>query len=159
MPQSLLEARQDRWFVTRLRVDHVVGQEPGLGEGGCEEILTRDAPQDQAARARGDSRGEQCRRRAVDRAIAAAGDFVQRAERQPALRQMLVNRLKSERQHGVRTRRSSFETLDAFAKRVENRKRSGRAHVLVQLIGEIVCSLFVPFMLVSQLESVTRPDE
>jgi hypothetical protein len=88
MPQSLLEAREDRWFVTSLRVDHAIGQEPGLGEPRREEILTREAPQDLALRARGDSRGEQRRRRAVDGAIAAAGDFVRRAERQSALRQI-----------------------------------------------------------------------
>lgn len=84
---------------------------------------------------------------------------MQGAERQSALRQMLVNRFNAERQHGPMARGSPFETLNAFPKRVEDRKGSGRAHVLVQLIGEIICSLCVLFMLESQLESVTLRDE
>ena len=81
MPQSLLKAREHRWFVTRFHVDDAIGQEAGLGDGRREEVLPRDAPQDLASCARGDSRGEQRSCRAVDRAIAAAGDLVQGAER------------------------------------------------------------------------------
>jgi hypothetical protein len=55
------------------------------------------------------------------------------------------------------TRGSPFETL--LSKRVEDRKGTGRTHVLVQLIGEMICSLFVLFVLKSQLESESRPDE
>jgi hypothetical protein len=130
-----------------------------LRDGGREEVLACDAPQDLASRARSNSRGEECRRRTVDRAIAATGDLVQGAQRQSALRQMLIDRLNAERQHGPRTRGSPFETLNAFSKRRENRKGSGRAHILVQLIGEMICSLFVPFKLKSQLESESRRDE
>jgi hypothetical protein len=74
----------------------------------------------------------------VDRAIAATGDLVQGTERQSALRQMLIDRLNAERQHGSKTRGSPFETLNALSKRRENRNGSGRAHVLVQLIGEMI---------------------
>jgi len=156
MAQSLFKTREDRCLVTRVDIDDAIGQEPGLSDGEREEILPRDTPQDLASRARGNSRGEQRSRRTVDRAIAAAGDLVQGSERESALRQMLVNRLNAERQHGARTRGTAFETLNAFPKRVENRKGSRRAHGLVQLNGEIVCSLFVPFVLTSQLVSVTR---
>src|SRR5258706_10260142 len=72
---------------------------------------------------------------------------------------MLIDRLNAERQYGPRTRGSPFETLNAVSKCRENRKGSGRAHVLVQLIGEMICSLFVLFMLRSQLESESRRDE
>ena len=130
-----------------------------MRDGGREEVLACDTPQNLAPPARGNSRGEQYRRRTVDRAIAATGDLVQGAQRQSALRQMLINRLNAERQHGPRTRGSPFETLNALSKRLENRKGSGRAHVLVQLIGEMMCSLFVLFMLRSQLESESRRDE
>src|SRR5258707_4005454 len=156
MPQSLLEACEHRWLVTRFQVEDTFGQETGLRDGGREEVLACDTPQDLASRARGNSRGEQCRRRAVDRAIAAAGHLVQGAERQSTLRQMLIDRLNAERQHGPRTRGSPFETLNALSKCRENRKGGGRAHVLVQLIGEMICSLFVLFMLKSQLESESR---
>src|SRR5580700_10819490 len=108
-------------------------------------VLRHQDMQNLAPRARGNSRGKQCRRRTVDRAIAAAGHLVQGAERQSALRQMPVNRLNAERQHGPRTPGSPFETLNALSNCVENRKGSGRTHVLVQLIGEMMfpfCSFY-----------------
>jgi hypothetical protein len=152
MSQSLLDAREDRRLVVAVHVDDAIGQKPGLGERGREEILTRNAPQDLAPRARGDARGEQCRSRAVDRAIAAAGDFMERAVRQSALRQMPVNRLDAERQHGPIARRFPSETLNAFTKRCENSKRRGGAHVLSTTRLATASSLFVPFTLLSQPE-------
>jgi len=159
MPQSFFKACEDRCLVTGVDIDDAIGQKPGLGDGGREEVLAGDTPQHLASRTRGDSRGKQRRRRAVDGAIAPAGDLMQGAEWQSALRQMLVNGLNAERQHSARTQGSPFETLNAFAKRLENRKGSRCTHVLIQLIGEKMCSLFVPFVLSSQLESVTRQDE
>ena len=120
-------------LVTRVYVDDTIGQKTSLGDGGREEVLACDTPQDLALCARGDSCGEQCRRRTVDR-VAATGDLVQRAKRQSAFRQMLVNRVNAERQYSPMTRGSSFETLNALSKRLENRKGRGRAHVLVQLL-------------------------
>ena len=81
--QSFLEAGQDRLLIGRLDIDHPVGRQPGLSEGRREEVLAGDAPQHLAPRPRGNSRGKQRRRRAVDRAIAAAGHLMQSAERQP----------------------------------------------------------------------------
>jgi hypothetical protein len=99
-----------------------------------------------------DSCGEQGSRRAVDRVLAAAGDFVQRTERQSALRQMPIDRLDTERQHGPRARCSLFETLNAFTKFCENRKRRGGAHVLSTTHLAMMSSLFVLFALSSQSE-------
>jgi hypothetical protein len=89
-----------------------------------------------APRAPSDSRGEQCGRRTVNRAIAATGDLVQRAKRQSAFRQMAVNRADVERQHGPMTRGSPFETLNALAKLIENGEGRRRTHVLLQLLGQ-----------------------
>src|SRR5712671_4586909 len=108
MPQSLLKAREHRWLVTRFQVDDTFGQETGLRDGGREEVLACDTPKDLAPCARSDPRGEQCSGCTVDRAIAATGDLVQGAERQSAVRQMLVNRLNIERQHGAMARGSPF---------------------------------------------------
>jgi hypothetical protein len=58
-------------LVTGLHINHAVRCEPSLGDGGREKGLMRDAPQDLAPRARGDSCGEQRSRRAVNGAIAA----------------------------------------------------------------------------------------
>ena len=159
MPQSLLKAREDRLFVTRIYVDDAIGQETRLGDAGREEVLACDTPQDLAPRARSDSRGEQCGRRTVGRAVAATGDLVQRAKRQSALRQMPVNRLNAKWQHGPMTRGSRFETLNTLSKRLENGEGRGRAHVLLQLIGEMIYSLFVLSVLKSQLGSESRRGE
>jgi hypothetical protein len=64
---------------------------------------------------------------------------------------MLVNRANAERQHGAMTRGSPFETLNALAKLLENGEGRRNTHVLLQLIGEMMCSLFVLFGLKSQL--------
>ena len=99
--KPFLETGEHGLLIAGLDIDDAVGQETGLGEGGREEILPRDAPQHLAPCARGDAGGEQRRGRAVDGAIAAAGDLMQRAERQTASRQMPVDRLDTERQHGL----------------------------------------------------------
>src|ERR1700730_7038962 len=43
VPQTLLEADEDRLFVYRLDIDHAVGHEPGLREGRGEQVRARDA--------------------------------------------------------------------------------------------------------------------
>ena len=87
MPQPFLETGQHRLLVAGLDIDHAVGREAGLGERRREEVLPGDAPQNLARGARGDPGGEQRRGRAIDRAVAAAGHLMQRAERQSASRQ------------------------------------------------------------------------
>ena len=82
MPQSFLETGQHRLLIGRLDIDHPVGRQPGLSERRREEVLAGDAPQHLAPCPRGNSCGKQRRRRAVDRAIAAAGHLMQGAERQ-----------------------------------------------------------------------------
>jgi hypothetical protein len=73
------------------------------------------------ARARGNSRREERRGRAVERAIAAAGHFMQSAERQSASRQMPVDRLDAEGQHQSPACGHALEALDALAKLFDNR--------------------------------------
>jgi hypothetical protein len=73
------------------------------------------------------------RKPAANRAAAAPsiaplpppGDFVQFAEHQSALREMPVDRLDAEWQHGPTARCSPLETLNAVTKGRENRKRRG----------------------------------
>jgi len=64
MPQSFFKAREDRCFVTGVHIDDAIGKEPSLGDGGREEVLPCDTPQDLALRSRGNSGGEQRSRRA-----------------------------------------------------------------------------------------------
>ena len=96
MSQSFLETGQHRFLIRRLDIDHPVGRQPGLSEGRREEILAGDAPKHLAARPGGNSRGEQRRRRAVDRAIAAASHLMQGAERQSPVWQTAVDLLDPE---------------------------------------------------------------
>jgi hypothetical protein len=77
----LKDAGKGGSIVTRVDVYDTVGQETGLGEGWCEEVLACNAPQHFAPRARSDSRGEQRSCGTVARAIAATGDFMQRPKR------------------------------------------------------------------------------
>ena len=96
MPQSFLETGQHRFLIRRLDIDHPVGQQPGLSEGRREEILPCDAPEHLAPRSRGNPRGKQRRRCAIDRAIAAAGHLMQGGERQSPLGQAPVDLLDAE---------------------------------------------------------------
>lgn len=84
MAQAFLHAREHGLVVAGLDIDHPVGDQPGLGDGRREQVGPCDAPEDLAFRPCGDACAKEGRSRAVNRAIAAAGDFMQRAERQPA---------------------------------------------------------------------------
>ena len=91
------------------------GTQAGLGQGRREQILPGDAPQHLALGPRRDAGGEQRRGRAVDRAVAAAGDLMQRAERQSASRQTPVDSLDSERQDDPAMGRRAGQALNALA--------------------------------------------
>ena len=82
MPQPFLEAGEHRLLVAAFDIDDPVGVQPGLRQRRREQVRSREAPQHLAARAGGDPGGEKRRGRAVDRAVAAAGDLMQRAKRQ-----------------------------------------------------------------------------
>ena len=115
MAQPLLETGQNALVVARLDIDHPVGQQPGLGEGRGEQVRPGDAPEHLAAGARGDAGGEQCRRRAIERAIAAAGDLVQRAAREPSARQPAVQRGDAEGQHRLDAPTLALDGIDLGA--------------------------------------------
>ena len=86
MTQALLETSQQRLVVAGLDVDDATGKQAGLRKGGSKEILPRHAPQHLARCARRDSGSEERCRRAIDRAVAAARHFMQRAEGQSSTR-------------------------------------------------------------------------
>src|ERR1700683_2326856 len=108
MPQPFLETGEQRLLIARLHIDDAVGQETGLGDGGRKEILPGHTPQHPTCCARRNSGGEERGGRAIDRTIAAAGHFMQCAERQTAFRQMLVDRLDTEWQYTLSARASPF---------------------------------------------------
>ncbi len=82
MAQTFLYTGQDGFIVPGLDIDHTVWREAGLGQRRSEEVGTREAPQHFAFGARGDSGRKEGGGGAVDGAVTAAGDLVQRAQRQ-----------------------------------------------------------------------------
>jgi hypothetical protein len=85
--QCFFETGQDRFIVSSLDIDHSVRWDPGLCQRWGEQILAPHAPQHVAPPPRRNSGGEERSGSPVDRAISAAGHFVQCAERQAAIRQ------------------------------------------------------------------------
>ena len=82
MTQALFGAGEHRLVIARLYVDDAISGETNLGDRRREQVRTRQAPKDVAGRARSDTGNEKRRGGAVDGAVAAAGDFMQRAELQ-----------------------------------------------------------------------------
>jgi hypothetical protein len=143
MPQSLLETSQHRLVVSRFDIDHPVRCEPGRGDCRSEQILAGDTPQHAPAGPCRNSCGEECSGSSIDRAISAAAHFVQRAERQPAFRQTLINGLDSERQDRPSIPRPAIKASNALAKRLDNGNGNRCTHVRCKLFRRTKCSLFV----------------
>jgi hypothetical protein len=128
MAQTLLETGQHRLLVARLDIDHPVRGQANLRQRRREQIGLGHAPQHLACCACGDTSCEQCCRRTMDRTFAAACHLMQAAQRQPALRQMLVDGGQAERQDGMSARRSGLQPLDADPEIVDDGMRTGGVH-------------------------------
>lgn len=115
MAQAFLDAGKHAGVVARLDVDHPVGRQPRLSQRGGEKIGAGEAPQYRPDGACRDPGGEQCRRRAVHRAVAMPGHLMQRRERQPATRQMGVERGQAESQRRRIPAMGAFDPADLGA--------------------------------------------
>jgi hypothetical protein len=150
MPQSFLKTCQHRLLVSRFHIDHPVRREPGRSERRREQILAGHAPQHAPPGSRCDPGSEECSGSPVDRAVTAAGHFMQRSERQSAFRQTLINGLDAERQYRPPIPRPTLKASNALAKRLDNGNGDRRIHALIQLALRSACSLFVLIVLRSQ---------
>ena len=150
MSQSFLKTCQHRLLVSRFDIDHPVRLEPGRSECRREQILTGHAPQHTPPGPRCDPGGKECSGSAVDRAVIAAGHFMQRAERQSAFRQTLINGLDAERQYRAPVPRPALKASNALAKRRDDGIGNRRIHALLQLALVSACSLFVLIVFRSQ---------
>src|ERR1700761_5115417 len=141
MPDAFLEAGQHRLLVAGVDVDDPVGSEADLGQGRREQVLPGDAPEDLAFRPGGDARCEQRRSSPVDRGVAAAGDVVQRPERQPAAGEGAINGGDAERQNRPGAQRRPLEPLDLLAETTDGRRWDDSTHTL-KLAGSLfmICS-------------------
>lgn len=115
MPDAFLHAGEDRLVVAGLNIDDPVRFEAGLRQRRGEQVWAGDAPQDLAPRSRRHTAGEQRCCRTVDGAIAAACDFMQRAERQSAARESCVDFGYSERKYRYGAPASALDLLDPRA--------------------------------------------
>lgn len=86
MPDAFFHAGEDCLVVAGLDIDDAVRFEPRLRQRRGEQVGPGDAPQHLTSCARRYTAREQGCCRAIDGAVAAARDFMQRAERQSAPR-------------------------------------------------------------------------
>jgi hypothetical protein len=150
MPQSFFKTCQHRLLVSRFDINHPVRRESGRSECRREQILAGHAPQHATPGPRCDPCGEECSGRPVDRAVTAAGHFMQRAERQSAFRQTLINGLDAERQYRPPVPRPALKASNALTERLDNSNGDRRIHALLQLALGSACSLFVLIVFRSQ---------
>lgn len=119
MTQPLLETGQSFLLVSGFDIDHPVRRKPGRFKTRCEQVLIAHTPEDLPLGARHDARGKRSRGGAIQRAIADAGDLMQRSKRQPPTGQPRVHRRQPERQNPSRGTRRRLKTPDLLAQKID----------------------------------------
>src|SRR6202040_2460967 len=85
--------------------------------------------------------------------------LMQSAARQSASRQMPVDRLDAEGQHGSPARGRTFEALDACAKLLDNRQAGGRPHEIARADTMFpICSFYAKRVKRILTEGLPEPD-
>jgi hypothetical protein len=97
--------------------------------------LACDAPQHAATGPSRDPSSEKCSGSAVYRASSAAGYLVQRAERQAALRQAVIDGLDAEGQYRPSVPRPAFKASNTLAKRLHSGYVDRRIHAFLQSVS------------------------
>ncbi len=112
-----------------------------MSDRGREEVRPRNAPQDPALSACGDTGGEECRGRPVNGAVPATGDFMKRAKSEPTVRKPCIHLGNSERKDRFH---ASASTADPFNLRAQGRDGKRGLHVEILLFRRIskflICS-------------------
>jgi hypothetical protein len=102
-----------------------VGAQPGLRERRRKQVQPREAPEHLATRASRDARGKKRGGRAVDRAVAAAGDLMQCAKRQRRAGKPGIHRGDPEGQRRCCAPVLALDLPDLSAQRLEGGRRPG----------------------------------
>jgi len=110
MAQAFLHGGQDMGVASDLDEDDAIRVESGKMQGGREQVTIGEAPEDRAIESRQDS-GEEHGRCGIVGELTATCDIVERARRNPARRNVPVDRLDAKRKYRV-TRRSTFYRSD-----------------------------------------------
>lgn len=128
MADAFFHAGKDCLVVASLDINDAVGFQAGLRQRRGKQVWPGDAPKDLAARACCHTAREQRRSCAIDGAVAAARDFMQRAERQSAAREPRIQLGDPERKHRSGAPAPALDLLDARAQCVDGglRPQDGR---------------------------------
>ena len=119
VPQAFLKAGEDGLLIAAFEIDDAVGVQPSMRERRRKQVQSRETPQHFAARAGGDPCRKKRSRRAINRAVAAASDLMQRAERQPKAGKPRVHRRDTKGQSRRRAPVMALDLLDPGAQRLE----------------------------------------
>lgn len=138
MAQPFFAAGEHCPVVAAFEIDDAIGGQPGLREGGGEQIRMGEAPQHLAARARGDAGGEQ----GGGSVMAGAGNLVQGAARQPAMGQARIQSGDAEGQHRGGAPVPSFDPADLGAQSLKGGRGPHRKLPSLGMTGEYVPYLF-----------------
>jgi hypothetical protein len=141
--QRLFKACENGFIVSGFDIDDPVRRESSLRQRWSKQILVGNAPQHTTPGPRRDPGGEQCSGSRVDRVISAAGHFVQRAERQAAFRQVLIDGLDAERQYCPLMPRPTLKASNALAKRRDSGNVDRRINAPLLPVSQANRSLFV----------------
>jgi hypothetical protein len=156
MAKPFLETGEQRLFVTGLDMDQTIGLETGLRDRRRKEVGSGHNPEHLAFRARSDPGREHGGGRAVDGAIAATGDLMQAPQAQPAARQASVHVRQAEWQNLADTASTVLQVRNTLLKLGDDRVCRAIGHenpVLLRAFQRrwaLLCSLFVPFPIMSQ---------
>lgn len=159
MAQPFLETGKQRLFITGLDMDHAVGRQACLGDRRREKVGEGDNPKHLTSGSRRNSCRKQSCRCAIHGAIAATRDFMQTAQPKSTSRKSPVDVGQTERQDFPRARSTALQVRNALLKLGDNRVCHAIGHenpVLLmasQRPEALICSLFVPFLRTSQLDS------
>ena len=123
MPQAFFKAGEDGLLVAAFEIDDAVGVQPGLRERRRKQVQSRETPEHLAARAGGDPCCKKRGGRAVDRAVAAASDLMQCAERQRPAGKPSVHRGDTEGQRRCCAPVLALDLPDLGAQRLEGGRR------------------------------------
>jgi len=121
VPDPFLETGEHRLLVAGFDVDNPLRTETRLSQGRGKEVLPCEAPEDLTFGARSYAGGEQCGGGAINRAVAASRNFMQRSQQQTAVRQSTVNLRNAKRKRGSSPGSLTFQHPDAPAQVVDDR--------------------------------------
>lgn len=150
MPQTFLEAGEQGFVVTGFDIDHSVGVKSDLGDCRRKQILARHAPQHLALRSGRNTRRKKRCGGAIDDAVAAAGNFMERAKSHTAPWQMAVDGSDAEGEHRSFARIAAFETRNALSQIGNGSVWRRCTHLSPEREMPMVCSSFVLFLIKSQ---------